>query len=360
MYIKLNQTELNKLIEVLNRKEENMAIASYLNDLCFSLDQFPSLTNDKDVKSFNLKCIDEFLDYFELDRDNEENIDIILRQLEDVFHFVDINDYEQNSYKLNVKPRESSLNGYKLHYLSYPVYSFFPLDDIRVNDKKEYLEKASIGIADKEYKYLTLSKNNNIWMCITPNEINTMLPHINKAKGNIVVFGLGLGYFAYMVSLKKEVKSITIIEKDKDIINLFNDNLFSYFPHQDKIKIINADAFKFIEKDFLSSYDYAFFDLWHNAEDGLPLYLKIKSLPIVPPSSYWIEESMICLYRRCLLTVIEESLNGYGDDDYRRSKNDIERVINDIYFKTKTKRFNNFEEINKFLSKESILELISK
>ena len=49
MYIKLNQTELNKLIKVLNRKEENMAIASYLNDLCFSLDQFPSLTNDKDA-----------------------------------------------------------------------------------------------------------------------------------------------------------------------------------------------------------------------------------------------------------------------------------------------------------------------
>ena len=197
-------------------------------------------------------------------------------------------------------------------------------------------------------------------MCITPNEINTMEKHIAKAKGNIVTFGLGLGYFAYMASMKNDVKNVTIVEKDKDIISLYNQYIFPFFPYKNKIHIVEEDAIKYIEKNQLSEFDYAFFDLWHNAEDGLPLYLKIKSLDIKTNAGYWIEESLICMYRRCLLTVIYESLNGYSDDDYRKARNPIEKVINEIYFKTKKYHFESYDEITKFVSKENILKLISR
>ena len=81
----------------------------------------------------------------------------------------------------------------------------------------------------KDYKYLTLSKDNVIWMSINPNEINTMDEDIKFMHGNILVLGLGLGYISYMLSLKDDINSITIIEKDKEIINLFNKYLLNNF-----------------------------------------------------------------------------------------------------------------------------------
>ena len=362
MRIKLNKSDLDKLTILLETKEENIAIASMMNDLCFSLDKFDYIyeIDHNDKETFNKRTIEEILDYFELDENNPDNIAIISRHLEDAFSYIDLTKYNEDSYKKNVNPQEITSNGYKLHYLNYPGGSFFPLDDIKVNEKDNYGETSLIGISKEGYRYLTLSKNNNIWMCITPNEIETMAPHILKAKGNVITFGLGLGYYAYKVAEKKEVRSVTIIERDKEIISLFKKYLLPLFPHKDKITIIEEDAFNYIKKDGLRDYDYAFFDLWHNAEDGLPMYLKIKELKIIPPTGYWIEESLICMYRRCLLTVIEESLAGYSDDDYRRNRNAIEGVINKIYFLTKNMRFESFDEIYRFLSKDNILKMIAK
>ena len=359
MRINLSKSDESKLIKLLETKEENIAIASMLNDLCFSLDQFKELEGTS-PNEINDKCKELFLDYFELDENNEDNINIVNKYLSNAFEKLDINIYEENSYKKSLKIQNITQNSYKLHELTYPKYSFFPVDDIKVDEKDYYREYTTLGFFNKDYHYLTLSKNNNIWMCITPNEINTMKPHLDKARGRVITFGLGLGYFAFMASNKKEVSKVTIIEKDENVINLFLDNLLPHFPNKNKIEIIKVDALDYIAKDHLVNYDYAFFDLWHNAEDGLPLYIKIKELGINCESGYWIEESLIAMYRRCLLTVIEESLAHYSDDDYRRSKNAIDKIINQIYFKTKNLRLSSYDEIYKLVSKESILKLIAK
>ena len=359
MRISLNKSNESKLIKLLETKEENIAIASMLNDLCFSLDQFSELEAIAD-NDINSKCKELFLDYFELDENNIDNQVIINTYLSNAFKKLDISSYEDNSYKKSLKIQEITQNSYKLLELRYPKYSFFPIDDIKVDDKDYYREYTTLGYFDKDYHYLTLSKNNNIWMCITPNEINTMKPHISKARGKVITFGLGLGYFAFMAANKKEVSKVTIIEKDENVINLFLDNLLPHFPNINKIEIIKEDAFSYISRDHLINYDYAFFDLWHNAEDGLPLYIKIKELGINCDSGYWIEESLIAMYRRCLLTVIEESLAHYSDDDYRKAKNAIDKIINQIYFKTKNLRISSYEEIYRLVSKESILRLIAK
>lgn len=359
MKITLNQQDQNKLIKLLETKEENIAIASMFNELCFSLDQFFELEN-ADKNNLNNLFKDIFVESFELNIEDKDNKRIIDTYLTNALNIEDSNDYDSNPYKKCLNIKEFEQNSYKLHYLTYPRYSLFPLDDIKVDEKDYYREYTSLAFFKEDYKYLTLSKNNNIWMCITPNEINTMKPHINKAKGNVITFGLGLGYFAFMCALKDDVKKVTIIEKDSTIINLFAQHLLPLFPHKEKIEIINEDGFSYINQNHLSQYDYAFFDLWHNAEDGLPMYIKLKETRIDTITSYWIEESLIAMYRRCLLTVIEESLAKYNDDDYRKNKNAIDKVINQIYFKTKNMKFNSYNEIYSFLSKDNILKLISK
>ena len=361
MKIQLPKEDTEKLYKLLETKQDNMSISDLLNNLCFSFESYPEIYEEGiDNKKINERSKDLIYDLFELDKNNEDNTSVINSYLEDSFVHVDLKEFNDNPYKKAVKIKETLQNSYKLHYLTYEPYSFFPLKDIEVDEENYYKEKTKIGISNEPYSFLTLSKNKNIWMCITPNEINTMKDAIKKAKGNVITFGLGLGYYAYMVSLKQEVASITIVDRDEEIINLFKKNILPYFEHKEKVKIIKEDAIKYIKETKLANYDYAFFDLWHNPEDGLPLYQEIKRLEITPSQDYWIEESLICMYRRCVLTVIEESLYGYGDDSYRKAKNSLDKIINEIYFKTKNIRFTSYEEIHKFLSKENLLKLMQK
>ena len=113
-------------------------------------------------------------------------------------------------------------------------------------------------------------------MSITPNEVNTMEEDINNSFGNILVVGLGLGYFPYMSHLKKDVLSIDIIEIDKDIISLFKNEILDQFEYKSKINIINSDVYDYFSSNDLSKYDYIYIDIWHDVSDGMKHYLRLK------------------------------------------------------------------------------------
>lgn len=68
------------------------------------------------------------------------------------------------------------------------------------------------------------------WMAIKPNEIETMRQPIARAAGQVVAFGLGMGYYAFMVSEKPEVKTLTIVERDENVIALFREHILPQFP----------------------------------------------------------------------------------------------------------------------------------
>ena len=64
MKINLSKQDELKLIKLLETKEENIAVASMLNELCFSLDQFKEL-KDIDNSEIEDKCKEIFIDAFE-------------------------------------------------------------------------------------------------------------------------------------------------------------------------------------------------------------------------------------------------------------------------------------------------------
>ena len=206
-----------------------------------------------------------------------------------------------------------------------------------------------IGYFKNKFSYLSLIKDDNIWMSVNPNEINTMRPFVNEANGNVLVLGLGMGYIAYMMSLKDEVKSITIVEKDAKIIEIFKAHLFNLFPKKSKIKIIHDDAFRYIENNY--KFDYIFADLWHNPEDGIPMYLRFekfaqnKNIKI----NYWLNTSLIAMKRRCLITIFEEYFLGYSDKDYMYAKNTNDQVINLLYNQIKTAQIETKEQLIEIL-----------
>lgn len=202
---------------------------------------------------------------------------------------LDIDKYINNLYYKNIKFDEIKEKNWSLKMMSYKPYELFVFNDLKILDDGRVIPQ--IGFFSSEYKYPCILQNNREWMLITPNEIETMEKPIEDAFGNVLTYGLGLGYFAYMVSFKMNVNSITIVECDREVINLFEKYILPQFEFKNKIKIILSDAYVYANKKV--KYDYVFVDIWHDPTDGVDAYLKFKELEMADTKySYWIEDTL--------------------------------------------------------------------
>ena len=342
MIIKNDKNLRNKIKSLLKQNDDQIAIANLLFDVYTSMD-FKGIKNKEEM----LKAVYRYLEV----EDDQEAIDFISPYIVNNLEKLDYEKFTNNAYAKAIK----GVGKYKdcsLEYLSYEPYQIFPSDDISVDGYKEINH---IGYFDKKFSYLALLKNNEIWMSLNPNEIKTMEPYIEKAQGHVLVLGLGMGYVAYMMANKKEVKSVTVIEKDSNVINIFNNLLWPSFSSKEKIKIINDDAINYLKRK-QRDYDYIFADIWHSPDDGLPLFLKIKK--INRHVDCWLEVSMYALLRRCMFTLLYEQMNNYGENNYLKAKIATDEVINKLYFKTKNLLINNEEDLSKILSDNYLLDSV--
>ena len=290
---------------------------------------------------------------FEIDYEMDENKEVIDEYFANYLKKLSPNDYLNNAYVQSIK-KTGKYKKYALKYIDYEPYQLFPYDDILVKGDKEY---SQIGYFDKKFSYLALTEGNNIWMSLNPNEIETMKPFINASKGNVLVLGLGMGYVPFMMASKKDVKSVTVIEKDPEIIALFNNLIWPDFVNKEKIKIIQDDAINYVnKKNNQIKYDYIFADLWHSPEDGLSLFVSLKRAN--PNIACWLETSMYALLKRCMITLIEESLEGLTDSNYKHAKNYTDKVINKYYFKTKNLILEKEEDLIKLLDNKNLVKLL--
>lgn len=219
--------------------------------------------------------------------------------------------YRQNFYYAQIRFPEASRGKWRLTRLRYAPYEVFPCGNLRLLPDGREIQP--LGYFDQEFSYPAVLENGREWMTITPNEIETMRQDLSLARGNILVFGLGLGYFALMAAEKEEVLSVTVIERDRDVLALFREYLLPQFPHADKIRLLCCDAFgPWAEQLPGGSYDFAYFDLWHDAGDGLPLYMRLRQMPTplsLPLQRYWIEEDLLLFFKGLLLDAVQE---GHG------------------------------------------------
>lgn len=209
---------------------------------------------------------------------------------------LNVNEYKENLYYKNIKFNYQKIDDCELKYDVYEPYEGFVFDDIKryINGK----QVPCIGFFSERFTYPAIYENDRLWMSITPNEINTMKEPIEKASGKVLAFGLGLGYFAYMVSEKEQVTEVVVVEKNLKIIELFENYILPQMKNKEKIKIINDDAYSYAENKMgKENFSFIYTDLWHDVSDGIPLYKKMKEMEKYSPQSnfmYWIEKSMLC------------------------------------------------------------------
>ena len=218
--------------------------------------------------------------------------------------------YTENKYYKTIKIDNVKDGAWEFKKESYPPYRAMICGDMMLG--KDLSEVPPLGFFDEEFLFPAVLEDGNEWMTLTPVDLDTCDEAIERAHGKVVTFGLGLGYYAFMVSEKGDVESITVIEKSDKVIELFKKHILPQFNHPEKVRIIRADAYDYLENEMKAeSYDYAFVDIWRDASDGAPVYEKFKRLEHLsgcPKFDYWIEGFLISRLRAQKFESLSDSL----------------------------------------------------
>lgn len=273
---------------MINQKTTNLLIK--LSDF---LNNNPCLIKYKNIKELNKILNDSKKSYIYLlksflNLDDDFDYDTMINK-------INKEEFTKDLYYQNIKFINKKFGSWQIKYAQYAPYECFVCDDFKETPQGII---PMLGFFETPFKYPAIYQNNHLWMSVTPNEINTMKEDIQNAKGNVLTIGLGLGYYAYHVSMKNEVNKIYIIEKDQEVIKLFKEMILPQFANKEKIEIIQSDAFAFLTNEtnqiFLKSLDYIYVDIWHDVSDGLPIYQKLKQIEISLNLKfhYWIEKTL--------------------------------------------------------------------
>lgn len=84
------------------------------------------------------------------------------------------------------------------------------------------------------------------WMSLTPMEVFSLRPGTRRAKGAVIVAGLGLGHQLIEVSKRKKVTSLTLVERERSLVDWL---LPILRPHLGcEIDVIVGDAYEVLPK----------------------------------------------------------------------------------------------------------------
>ena len=241
---------------------------------------------------------------------------------------LDVEKYKNNPYYKNIKIENLKDGEWEFRHESYAPYRAVIVGDMVT--ESDFTEYAPLGFFREKFEFPAVLEGGNEWMTLTPVDLDTSDEAIDAAHGKVITFGLGLGYYAYMVSEKAEVDSITVIEKSERLISFFKKHILPQFPNKDKVKIINADAFEYAEF-FMPKEDYnlAFVDTWRDASDGAPMYKKMKPLEKLSPKTtflYWIEGFLKSRIRAMNFEELWEKLENDSIDAPKTYEEFIERL----------------------------------
>ena len=148
--------------------------------------------------------------------------------------------FQNEPYLRNVDLKEVKLNDISIKKIVYEENEFC-FTNVYSQDEN-LLRKYSIGVFDGIVNTYDMYENDKLIATINPMEINIRANALKNVDKNVLVVGLGLGYFPYMASLKKDVNKITIIEENEDVIRIFKENILPFFENKEKIAIVHDDV----------------------------------------------------------------------------------------------------------------------
>lgn len=104
-------------------------------------------------------------------------------------------------------------------------------------------------------KFIRLTRRGEVVMSDTDMEKRTNSGFVRNAHGKVLIGGLGIGLILLAIQDKEEVEQITVVEKNKEVIELIGNQL----PLNSKVTIVNDDVFEYKP---LLKYNTIYMDIW--------------------------------------------------------------------------------------------------
>lgn len=105
----------------------------------------------------------------------------------------------------------------------------------------------------------------DLWMSYTPQEVITLRSGVRKAKGAVIVAGLGMGWMLTRVAHKPSVTSVLLVERDEALCDwlwpVIRDKYWLDQKVRSKMTYCHADAVEEIPK---RTADVALWDIWES------------------------------------------------------------------------------------------------
>ena len=215
---------------------------------------------------------------------------------------LDAAEFRNDPYLRNIRFPSVRRGAWEWKTLSLAPYEAFVAGDLEAAPDGRLLPR--IGFFREPFFYPAVLEDGREWMTLLPNEIITARGAVDASEGDVLTYGLGLGYYTYHVSLRPNVTSVTVVERDPAVISLFRSVLLPQFPAAGKIRLLESDALTFAaDGDECGRFDTIYADIWHDAGDGAELYRRLKKLEDRSPRAkhlYWLEDTIRCYGNRDL------------------------------------------------------------
>jgi spermidine synthase len=117
------------------------------------------------------------------------------------------------------------------------------------------------SFAKNEQMALIRMSTNEALMTDNEFELLTNKEFLDNANGDILIIGLGFGLIVFPLLNDENITSITIVEKEQDIIE-FVGNKIKETDFNNKVTIINDNANSFYNSTNIQTYDYIYIDYW--------------------------------------------------------------------------------------------------
>lgn len=219
-----------------------------------------------------------------------------------------------------------------------------------------------IGYFERDIHMPALKEGDRVWMSPAVSEVKSMEDGIKKGHGKCMTMGLGIGVLPYLWLLKDEVESVTVVEFNRDVIDLFEEYIKPQFKSHKKFEIIHGDAFQYYNEEFLKEFDYVYVDFWESTEDGLVYYTKLMEKKIsLPHIDYWLEDSMLHEVKYIVASYLHTLYKGKNIANYISSLDESSKEIAkkaNRYFKTRDDIIRTEEELLSIIHDKDVLKSI--
>lgn len=271
----------------------------------------------------------------------EEDRRLMRDYLPAVFHRADPAIYRSDPYYQHIRVPAARYADWSFGEQTYQPGEGFVCGPLRrAADGREWPQ---IAFFEEPFSFPTVYQGGVEWMAIKPNEIETMRAPLQQMQGHVVAFGLGMGYFAYMAAQRPTVSAVTVVERDPAVLHLFRTFLLPQFPCRDKITLVEADAFDFAARQLPALHaTCAFVDLWHDALDGLPLYIRMRQQEAASPDTtffYWIEDMLLSRLRDQVFATLESACDApvAADNGHTvHGMDEVRQMLSDRYLRELT------------------------